>query len=155
MDHKWENAEVLHRYGDIIDRQRPRTGKRTRMPMTDRAAQFSPFAALTGHGAAIQETARLTEADVELAEDARIQLDRRLDLLLWLQQTQPESEQPQVTVTFFEPDEKKAGGAYLDRTGALRRVDAHRRLLFLSDSACIALDRVIAIEGEIFSRVER
>lgn len=131
---------VLQRYGDIIDRPHHRSANRPHMGAVDRAAQFSPFAALTGHGAAIQETARLTDAALELTEDARAALDRKLDLLL---HTDGEKT---VTVTFFEPDDRKAGGAYVSHTGEFRRVDGVRRVLLLKDGTEIPLDRITAIE---------
>ena len=89
-------------YDDIIDLPHPTSAKHPRMSISDRAAIFSPFAALTGHAAAIQETARLTDRRIELDEDTRTELDRRQAILL-----EHIGEQPEVTITWFCPDEKK------------------------------------------------
>ena len=91
------------KYNDILYLPRPTSAKHPRMPISDRAAIFSPFAALTGHGDAIRETARLTELKMELDEDAKADLDRRQAILL-----EHIGEQPEVTITWFCPDEKKA-----------------------------------------------
>jgi len=131
---------ALQRYGDIIERAHHRSANRKPLSMVDRAAQFSPFAALTGHGAAIRETARLTESGMELTEDARAMLDQKLDILLHADRKKT------VVVTFFEPDERKAGGAYVSHTGMFRRVDAMRRLLLLTDGTEIPLDRIVSME---------
>ena len=93
-------------YDDIINLPHPTSTKHPRMPMSDRAAIFSPFAALTGHAAAIQETARLTDQRMELDEDTRAELDRRQAVLL-----KYIAEQPEVTVIWFQPDERKDGGS--------------------------------------------
>ena len=93
-------------YDDIIHLPHPTSSKHPRMPIADRAAIFSPFAALAGHSAAIAETARLTNQKAELDEDARAELDRRQAVLL-----EQIGQQPEVTVTWFQPDERKDGGA--------------------------------------------
>ena len=88
-------------YDDIIDLPRPISSTHPRMPIADRAAIFSPFAALAGHGAAIAETARLTDQKAELDEDARAELDRRQAALL-----EHIDQQPEIAVTWFQKDEK-------------------------------------------------
>lgn len=113
-------------YEDILYLPRPVSAKRQRMTMEDRAAQFSPFAALTGHDAAIRETARLTDARIELAEDELALLNDKLVLLAWHQERQPE-----VTVTYFVQDERKQGGAYVTARARVRRVDPRNRALLL------------------------
>lgn len=90
-------------YDDIIRLPHPTSSRHPRMPISDRAAIFSPFAALTGHAAAIQETARLTDQRIELDEDTKAELDRRQAILL-----EHIGEQPEVTITWFCPDEKRA-----------------------------------------------
>ena len=97
-------------YDDIINLPHPTSTKHPRMPMSDRAAIFSPFAALTGHAAAIQETARLTDQRIELDEDTKAELDRKQKILM-----DYIADQPEVTITWFCPDEKKSGGAYVVR----------------------------------------
>ena len=99
------------KYDDIIHLPHHVSATRPRMPMLDRAAQFSPFVALTGYEAAVRETARLTDQRVELDESAKAELDRKLRLLLSL------PGQPEASITYFRPDERKEGGAYETVTG--------------------------------------
>ena len=109
--------------------------------MADRAAQFSPFAALTGHGAAISETARLTDRQIELSEDAKALLDQKQSLL-----TERLAEHPEVAVTWFRADSQKEGGRYEVAQGRLRQIDAYARCLVLEDGSRIALDTVLELE---------
>lgn len=127
-------------YDDIIDLPRPKS-KREPMPMSDRAAQFSPFAALTGYGDAIDETARLTDHRIELSEEQRAELDYKQQYLATL-------DAPTVTVTYFVPDERKTGGAYVTHTGTLKRIDELERMMVFADGARVSLDEVIAIESD-------
>ena len=125
-------------YDDIIDLPRPKS-KHEPMPMSDRAAQFSPFAALTGYGAAIDETARLTDARIELSEEERAELDYRQQYLSTL-------DAPTVTVTYFVPDERKTGGAYVTHTGVLKRIDEVERAMVFEDGTRVEMDEVVGIE---------
>lgn len=118
-------------YDDIIHLPYPR--KPQRMSNYDRAAQFAPFAALTGHDAAIAETARITESAVELGEDGVAILNEKLRYL------EPGT---QVTVVWFRPDARKTGGAYIRHTGAVKRVDAARRALVMADGAVISFGQI-------------
>ena len=127
-------------YDDIINLPRPVSKKHPPMPMSKRAAQFLPFAALTGFEGEIAETGRLTQAAPELGEDALVALDRQLALL---RQRLPE--QPEVTITRFVPDEKKDGGQYETLTGRARRLDEPNRTLSLTDGARIDLDTVVEL----------
>ena len=127
-------------YDDIINLPHPTSQRHPRMPVHDRAAIFSPFAALSGHGAAIAETARLTERRIELDEDTRAELDRRQAILL-----EHMDEQPEITITWFQPDERKDGGAYLTTTGRLKRIDKMNRVLYLVDGRGILLDEIVDI----------
>ncbi len=127
-------------YDDIIDRPRPVSKKHPPMPMTKRAAQFLPFAALTGFEGEIAEAARLTEPVPELGEDALVALDEQLALL-----RQRLSEQPEITLTRFIPDEKKTGGHYESQTGRVRRLDEVHRLLILTDGAKIDIDTIVEL----------
>ena len=134
-----ENDE--HRYDDIIDLPHHVSRKHPQMPLMDRAAQFAPFAALTGHEAAIKETARLTEEEIELDENSKELLDFRL------QQLQEHiSECPEVTVTYFCPDEKKAGGAYETVTGKVKKVDAYAGELVFTDGRRVELKSIVELE---------
>lgn len=132
-------------YDDIIHLPHPTSTKHPRMPLSDRAAQFSPFAALTGHGAAIAETARLTDRRIELDEDTKAELDEKQKLLLALI-----AEQPEIAVTWFQPDEKKDGGQYVTTTERLKRIDETRRVLVMADQTAIPMDDILEIEGECF-----
>ena len=127
-------------YDDIIDLPRPKS-KHEPMPMSDRAAQFSPFAALTGYGDAIDETARLTHRRIELREEERAELDYKQQYLATL-------DAPTVTVTYFVPDERKTGGAYVTHTGVLKRVDEVESMVVFKDGLRVPLDEVMDIKCE-------
>ena len=133
------------KYDNILRLPHPTSAKHPRMPVSERAAIFSPFAALTGHGDAIRETARLTEQKIELDEDTKAELDRRQAVLL-----EHIAEQPEVTVTWFQPDERKDGGAYITITGRLKKIDQVERALFLLDGSKIPLDDVAGIGSDYF-----
>lgn len=132
-------------YDDIINLPHPTSKRHPRMSIRDRAAIFSPFAALSGHGTAIAETARLTELKIELDEDAKAELDRRQVVLL-----EHMDEQPEISVTWFQPDARKDGGAYLTITGRLKKFRELERLLILADGTEIPLEDVVALESDIF-----
>ena len=134
-----------HQYDDIIDLPHHVSATRPRMSMIDRAAQFSPFAALTGYDAAIKETGRLTDERIELSEESRAVLDRKQQLLL-----DNLADHPDVSVTYFLPDKRKAGGAYVTVTGRVKKVDDYQRLLLLSDGTKIPLDEILDMESELF-----
>ena len=136
-------------YDDMIDLPHPTSKKHPRMSIRDRAAIFSPFAALSGHGAAIAETARLTDPRMELDEDTKAELDRRQAMLL-----EHIEEQPEVTVTWSQPDERKEGGAYLTVTGRLKKIDEAERTLTLLDGMSILLEDVVGIESDYFQNQE-
>ena len=129
-------------YEDIIHLPHPTSKNHPRMSIQERAAQFSPFAALTGHAAAIAETARLTDRKIELDEDTRAELDRRQAILL-----EHIDQQPEITVTWFAPDEKKDGGAYVTTTGRLKKIDQVERILILMDGTRIPLEDVADLES--------
>ena len=132
-------------YDDIINLPHPTSKRHPRMPISDRAAIFSPFAALSGHGAAIAETARLTEQKIELDEDTKAELDRRQAVLL-----EHMDERPELTVTWFQRDEKKDGGAYLTTTGRLKKLRELERSLVLTDGPEIPLEEVVTLQSDIF-----
>ena len=120
--------ENSHKYDDIINLPRPVSEKRARMSMLDRGAQFSPFAALVGYDAAIAETARLTDFRIELTDSARQVLNEKLRRI-----TENIRQHPQVSVLWFLPDERKAGGAYVRSMGAVKKVDVYRERLVLEE----------------------
>ena len=136
-------------YEDIINLPHHVSKTRPQMPMSDRAAQFAPFAALTGYDAAIKETGRLTDDKIELDEESLTALDMKYQLLMDALDYSPE-----VTITYFQPDERKAGGKYLTATGAVKKVDDYERLITMQDGAKIPMDDVLSIDGELFSTLE-
>jgi len=129
-----------HRYDDII--HLPHHVSTTRPPMAaaDRAAQFSPFAALTGFGAVITETERLTDEKPELDEYEKTAIN---DRLLRLQEQL--RDRPLIAITFFRPDEKKAGGAYVTVSGAVKKLDSYARLVILATGEKIPIDDILEI----------
>ena len=136
---------MTHQYDDILHWPHPTSAKHPRMPIRDRAAIFSPFAALTGHSAAIAETARMTEQKIELDEDRRTELDEKQRILEDII-----AQQPEVTVTWFRPDDKKDGGSYVTTTGNLKRTDGVERVMVMTDGTRISLDDIIELESKWF-----
>ena len=133
------------RYDDIIHLPHHVSKTRPQMSMMDRAAQFSPFAALTGYDAAIKETGRLTDEKIELGEETKAVLDRKQRYL-----SDMISVQPEITVTYFLPDERKSGGTYLSVTGKLKRIDEYERMMILTDGKKIPLDDIMDIGSNLF-----
>ena len=136
-------------YDDIIDLPHHVSATRPQMSMMDRAAQFSPFAALTGYDAAIKETGRLTDQKVEMGAEALNILNMKFQILIDSLAVEPE-----VTLTYFEPDERKDGGTYIDVTGVVKKVDDLKRLILMQSGTKIPMDDVLEIEGDIFSSLE-
>ena len=126
-----------------VSKTRPQT------PMSDRAAQFAPFAALTGYDAAIKETGRLTDERIELDVEALSALDMKYQLLM-----EALDEAPEVTITYFQPDERKAGGKYVSAVGAVKKIDDFERRITMRDGTRIPTDDVLSIDGELFSSLE-
>ena len=124
-------------YEDIINLPHHVSKTRPQMSMLDRAAQFSPFAALTGYDAAIKETGRLTDEKIELDEEALTALDMKYQLLI-----NALDDAPEVTITYFQPDERKAGGKYITATGAVKKVDDFERRITMQDGTKIPMDDV-------------
>ena len=132
------------RYDDILHLPRPVSPTRRHMPPLERAAQFSPFAALTGYEDAIAETVRLTEEKNELGEWEQAELDKKLRLLM------AASNHPLITVTYFQKDSRKQGGAYVNVTERLKRIRLPERELVLIDGTVISLDAISALSGPFF-----
>ncbi|MDD6736232.1 MAG: hypothetical protein PUE13_07985 [Clostridiales bacterium] len=130
-------------YDDIINLPHHQSGVRKHMPIADRAAQFSAFAAISGHDAAIRETARLTDSRIELDDEQADILNRKIGII-----RENAADMPEITVTYFLPDEKKDGGKYVRHTGRIRRVDAVYNLLVFADGKEIFIGDVINIEGD-------
>lgn len=135
----------MGKYDDIINLPHHTSPKRPRMSMIDRAAQFSPFAALTGYDAAVKETARLTDRRVELDEYEKLALDERLQVI-----QEHLKEKPEVEITFFQPDERKSGGAYLSVEGTIKKIDYYERNVVMVDGKKIPIDEIYQINGDLF-----
>ncbi len=134
--------EISHEYDDIINLPHHVSADRPHMPMIDRAAQFSPFAALTGYDAAIVETARLTDTKRELSEEQKSIISRQLRELQVRLKTDPS-----VTVTYYIPDERKAGGAYRAISGTVKKVDEYLGVLEMSNGITIPFDDILRISA--------
>ncbi|MGI6014498.1 MAG: hypothetical protein ACOX7K_09525 [Oscillospiraceae bacterium] len=132
-------------YEDIIHLPHYVSKIRPQMSLMERAAQFSPFAALTGYDAAIKETGRLTDEKIELGDEEKDLLNRKQQFL-----TRILHERPEITVTYFVPDERKSGGAYVTVTGNLRRIDEVERFLVMVDGRKIPLDDIADLEIDVF-----
>lgn len=132
--------QITHQYDDIIRLQRPDSGRRARMSLYDRAAQFSPFAALTGFDDAIAETGRQTQDRIELDRDALDRLDEQMQGLLEVLDSQPEAE-----VVWFRYDERKAGGSYVTTTGHVKKVDTYLERMIFTDGRSIPLGEVLSV----------
>ena len=143
------SSNKLGNYDDIINLPHHTSPTRPRMSMIDRAAQFSPFAALTGYDAAVKETARLTDWRIELDEYEKAALDERLCLL-----QEHLKEFPQVTITYFQPDARKSGGSYLSVTGSVKKIDNYEKCIVMTDKQKIAIDDVMEIVGDIFRALD-
>ena len=139
---------MIENYEDIIYLPHHVSKTRPQMSMSDRAAQFSPFAALNGYDEAVKETARLTDERLELGDDDRDLLDRKQQYLQNII-----ADRPEISVTFFVPDEKKSGGSYTTLTGNLKHVDLCERLLVLTDGKKILFDDIADIKGDCFHNV--
>lgn len=135
----------MENYDDIINLPHHVSKTRPQMSMQDRAAQFSPFAALTGYDAAIKETGRLTDEKIELDEDTKAALDMKQAYLIEMI-----DEQPEITIIYFLPDARKVGGAYVTVTGNLKRFDEYERLLILTNGKKIPMDDIADIESDLF-----
>ena len=128
-------------YDDIIDLPHHVSATRPQMSRLDRAAQFAPFAALTGYGAAIKETARLTDERSELGEYELMELNAGIHMLM-----ERIDEHPQVEITYFKPDERKDGGAYLTVKSRAKRLNEYERFILLEDGTEIPFDDIYKIE---------
>ena len=143
-------------YKDIIDLPHHQAEGRKHMSLYDRAAQFAPFAALTGYDDIIAETGRLTDDMLDLTEDARDELDRRFVLLTSLID---EGYRPEVTVTYFVPDKMKEGGSFERYTGEVKRIDSTMRTFIFYDKdkeltgKVIDIGAIVVVEGEFIDEM--
>ena len=139
-------------YADIIHLPHHKAANRPHMSMYDRAAQFSPFAALSGFDGVIAETGRLTDRKIELSESEKVLLDQKLTLIDDVIQ---DKHHPEITVVYFVPDCLKKGGEYEEHTGFVRQIDPiERTVVFLADNGrsagkTIRVDEIKEIHGEL------
>ncbi len=131
----------MGKYDDILNLPHHVSTTRHHMTMQERAAQFQPFRALTGYEAALGETARLTEDRIELTEDEKSLLDTKLQNL-----ADHINSRPLVTITFFQPDSKKAGGVYITTTGQLKKIDDFEGALILLGGERIVIEDILDIQ---------
>ena len=129
------------KYDDIINLPHHVSTRHPQMPIADRAAQFSPFKAMVGHDAAVAETARLTDSKMELSEDVKATLNEKLNLIqehideLW-----------EVAFTYYVPDERKNGGAYITMSGPIKKIDDVEHTVIMRDGTVIPIDDILEIE---------
>ncbi|NLJ96228.1 MAG: YolD-like family protein [Clostridiales bacterium] len=139
----------LHRYDDIINLPHHVSKSRPQMSTINRAAQFSPFAALTGYEEAVKETARVTDRRIELDEATKAILDEKLRIL-----HEQLSDKPEITVTYFQPDDNKAGGSYITSNGIVKKIDRFNKAIVMEDGARILIEDIISMTGEIIRFVD-
>lgn len=134
----------MNDYSDIISLSRP-VSKRPKMTLEQRSAQFAPFAALTGYEGQVKETARLTDKRMEINEELKLLLNLKLQLI-----QEKIKEQPEITITYFIPDNKKEGGMYTTITNSVKKIDMYKNEIVLIDGTTIAINEIIDINGEIY-----
>ena len=137
----------MKNYDDILDFRYTGAERHARMPREARAAQFAPFAAMVGHDAAIAEVERLTEKRITLDEEAIRELDERLQLLGSIIESKPEA-----SITYFKPDSRKEGGAYITANGTLEGIDLDKRVVLLSSGVTIPIDEITEINAAVFNQ---
>ena len=139
-----KNEESWKKYSDIIDMPHHVSTKHPRMSLEDRAAQFSPFAALTGHEDAIKETARITDEFVELDADKKQEIDEKLQMI---RMALADNKEIKAQIIYFKPDGKKSGGSYENITGNIRKIDKYNGLIIFDDKTSIKIERVMDIDN--------
>ena len=137
------------KYQNIIGMPHHISPTRPRMSRLDRAAQFAPFAALTGYEAVVAEAARLTDDRLELSEDMKIILNDKMQMIV-----DNIDKEPFVTIKYFVPDKRKAGGAYVETSGIVKEIDEYERCIIMKDETKIPIEQVRAIEGELFNGID-
>lgn len=139
---------ISHKYDDIINLPHHVSKKHPQISLHDRAAQFSPFAALTGHKAAINETARLTDEKQILSEDVIAKLNEQLNLI-----KENIGTNLIVTITYFVPDDRKSGGAYISNTGVVKKINEYNHTVILTDNTVIPIEQISEMQSDIFSEI--
>ena len=144
---KLEDTRHKDNYADIIDLPHHQSETHPHMSMEDRAAQFSPFAALTGHSDAIKETARLTDRKIELSEDEKLKINEKLQII-----NSVTGSNTIFDFIYFVPDEIKKGGAYISYAGSVKRIDDIDGFIYLHDGTAIEINQIVQIESEHFQQ---
>ena len=132
-------------YEDIVDLPHHVSKKHPQPTMADRAARFAPFAAITGYEEMVLEEARVTDERIEMDESSKAALNEKLNMILEFI-----DEQPEVSITYFEPDKRKAGGAYVTVTGTVKRIDEYEHLVIMTDGKKINIDEIYNLQSELF-----
>ena len=135
-----------NKYNDIINMPHHISRKHKQMPILDRAAQFSPFAALSGYEDAVKETARQTDNRICLSEEAKSFINDKIQILNELLHTSPS-----ISVTFFVPDDKKDGGSYITDTGTVKKIDDYKKAVIMNNGKRIPFKNILELDGEIFN----
>lgn len=135
------NDADIHKYDDIINLPHHVSSTRPHMSIEERAAQFSPFAALTGHEDAVKETARQTEREIILDENELEILDEKLKAIL-----SDKSDNKNIKVVYYVPDENKNGGKYVECSGRVKKMDEYRHVLVMEDGTEINVGRIADIQ---------
>ncbi|MBQ8001203.1 MAG: YolD-like family protein [Ruminococcus sp.] len=135
-------------YKDIIHLPHYTSKTRPRMSVYNRAAQFSPFAALTGYDEAVKETARFTDDKAELDEYQIEVINNKLNIAL-----EKKDQNPVLSITFFKPDSRKKGGEYITVSGIIKRIDETSHTVVLTDGSEIPIRLIYDINGEIFEAI--
>lgn len=134
----------MGRYDDIINLKRP-VSKRTQMTLEQRSAQFAPFSALTGYEGQVKETARITNAKIEIDEELKSVLNFQLQII-----QEKVSNKPKISIKYFVPDLRKDGGAYNTITGYVRKIDEYKKVIILENNIEIPISEIVEITSNIF-----
>lgn len=138
----------MGKFDDIINREYVKSPARRHMTMVERAAQFGAFRAVVGHEDALCETARLTDEKIELDEYTKVELNERIQMLA------NKEDAEEVSITYFVPDDRKSGGAYVTKTGVVTKVREYERDVIMDDGTEISIDYIFSIEGHQFDWTE-
>lgn len=138
----------MNKYDDIINLPHPVSRKHPRMSLRDRAAQFAPFAALTGHEAAINETVRQTDERISLSEDVIDEINHRLNII-----AKTIDAPKKVSIVYFVPDDRKKGGIYEEHEGLVKQIDEYKKVLIMTDDTKIPIEQIVDIKGDIFEEI--
>ena len=132
-------------YEDIVNLPPHISKKHPQPTMMDRAARFAPFAAITGYEEMVLEEARITEERIDLDEGTLSILNEKLNMM-----QEFIDEEPEIKITYFEPDKKKSGGAYIDITGTVKRIDEYECLVIMTDGKKIRIEDIYSLESDLF-----